>query len=172
MIKQSSWFNKTSSWNLFKKADQESPAKQTKEDEHTEPESEKKEEESESQKAGPDVIAKAFTSFLIKNKDKDISDDDVHKWAEENKFETPAVEAIAYSFAKKLVNLFNEGKAKEKGLTADQADAEQIKKGLKVEAEHTSDPQLQQKISLDHLAEFPKYYDALDEMESKLKKGQ
>ena len=164
MIKLGAFINE-----LQKIADEESSAKQSAEDEHTEPEEEKKEEESEASNASTEKITKAFTSFLLKNKDKDITDDDVHKWAEDNKYKTPSVETVAYSFAKKMIVLLNDGKAKEKGLTEDQVDAEQLKKGIKVEREHSSDLDIQKKTAMDHLAEFPKYYDALDEMEKKLK---
>lgn len=154
---------------LQKIADKESFSKQSVEDEHTESEAEKKEEESEASNASTEKITQAFASFLLKNKDKNITDDDVHKWAEDNKYKTPLVESIAYSFAKKMIVLLNDGKAKEKGLTEDQVDAEQLKKGIEVEKEHSSDLDIQKKTAMDHLAEFPKYYDALDEMETKLK---
>jgi len=48
-------------------------------------------------------------------------------------------------------------------------DAEQIKKGTKVEMEHGNDAVLAKRICKDHLDEFPTYYTALDEMETKLK---
>lgn len=47
--------------------------------------------------------------------------------------------------------------------------ADQIEKGVKVEREHTNDDSLAKEIAMDHLKEFPNYYDALDEMEKKLK---
>ena len=50
-------------------------------------------------------------------------------------------------------------------------DPKQIAKGVKVEMEHTNDPDLAKEIARDHLTEFPNYYDALDEMEQKLKKS-
>lgn len=46
----------------------------------------------------------------------------------------------------------------------------QIAKGIKVEYEHTNDKKLAKEISMDHLAEFPDYYDRLDKMENKAKK--
>ena len=45
----------------------------------------------------------------------------------------------------------------------------QIKKGVQVEAEHTSNPQEQVKIAMDHLVENPNYYDIL--AEAHLEKG-
>lgn len=46
-------------------------------------------------------------------------------------------------------------------------DAEQLEQGIAVEMEHTSDPGEARKIALDHLAEDPKYYTALKEMEAR-----
>ena len=44
---------------------------------------------------------------------------------------------------------------------------DQLKKGIKVEMEHTNDPKIAREIAKDHLTEDPKYYDHLEEMEKK-----
>jgi Protein of unknown function (DUF5661) len=41
----------------------------------------------------------------------------------------------------------------------------QIKKGIKAEMEHTKDKEKATEIAMDHLTEFPDYYDRLDKME-------
>ena len=41
----------------------------------------------------------------------------------------------------------------------------QNKKGIKVELEHTDDEKKAKEISMDHLTEFPDYYDRLEKME-------
>lgn len=41
----------------------------------------------------------------------------------------------------------------------------QLAKGIKVEKEHTNDLALAREIALDHLAEFPDYYDRLAKAE-------
>lgn len=46
----------------------------------------------------------------------------------------------------------------------------QIKLGMKIEAEHTPDIALRRKIALDHIREYPCYYEALKKMEAKLKR--
>lgn len=46
-------------------------------------------------------------------------------------------------------------------------DQSQLSKGIKVEMEHTDDPDKAKEIATDHLTEDPKYYDKLKEMESK-----
>jgi hypothetical protein len=46
---------------------------------------------------------------------------------------------------------------------------QQLKKGMKVESEHTNDEEKQEEIATDHLAEFPNYYEELEGVEKKLK---
>jgi hypothetical protein len=46
---------------------------------------------------------------------------------------------------------------------------EQLIKGIKVEMEHTDNPEVARKIALDHLLENPFYYEYLDKMEDELK---
>lgn len=43
--------------------------------------------------------------------------------------------------------------------------ARQLRKGIKVEQEHTGDLALAKEIALDHLNEFPDYYDRLEKAE-------
>ena len=47
---------------------------------------------------------------------------------------------------------------------------QQLKKGMKVESEHTDDKEKQKEIASDHLAEFPNYYEELEGVEKNLKK--
>ena len=46
----------------------------------------------------------------------------------------------------------------------------QIRKGIKVEMEHTSDKEKATEIATDHVSEFADYYDRLDKMENKASK--
>ena len=46
-----------------------------------------------------------------------------------------------------------------------QVDQKQLKMGIKVESEHTNDPQIAKQISLDHLTEIKDYYSRLKKME-------
>jgi hypothetical protein len=43
----------------------------------------------------------------------------------------------------------------------------QLKMGMKVEKEHTTDSKVAKKIALDHLAELPDYYTRLKKVEKK-----
>ena len=53
-------------------------------------------------------------------------------------------------------------------MTIKDFDPEAIKKGIKIELEHTKDKDVAKIIAMDHLAEHPKYYDALEKMEKEL----
>ena len=44
-------------------------------------------------------------------------------------------------------------------------DQEQLKKGMTVEMEHTTDPKMAECIAMHHLDEHPHYYDYLEKME-------
>lgn len=46
----------------------------------------------------------------------------------------------------------------------------QLKKGIKIEREHTKKDSLAREIAKDHLVEFPDYYDRLEIMEKKAEK--
>lgn len=63
------------------------------------------------------------------------------------------------------MKFMNEGLAAEKGVRPTDVDYQQLVKGIRVEMEHTDSDQIAMKIALDHLAEFPFYYDYLEEME-------
>lgn len=49
-------------------------------------------------------------------------------------------------------------------------DPEQLKLGIKVESEHTSDPEEAKEVAKDHLTEIPDYYKRLTVMEAKAEK--
>lgn len=63
------------------------------------------------------------------------------------------------------------GMAASKGVTAAKVDPEQLRMGVEVEQEHTTDEATAQRIALDHLAEIPDYYTRLKEMEAGAKKA-
>ena len=46
----------------------------------------------------------------------------------------------------------------------------QIKKGVEIEKEHTSDKEKATEIAMDHVSEFPDYYDRIEKMEKDAKK--
>ena len=48
--------------------------------------------------------------------------------------------------------------------------SKELKMGIKIEAEHTDDPDIAKRIAKDHLSEFPDYYTRLEKMEKEAKK--
>jgi len=46
----------------------------------------------------------------------------------------------------------------------------QLKKGIEVESEHTDNKEKAREIAMDHVSEFPDYYDRLEKMENKASK--
>jgi len=73
---------------------------------------------------------------------------------------------------KALKNFFVRGAAYDKGIFPEDVDEYDLDKGTEIEMEHTDDPIVAMKIALDHLAEHPRYYDALEEMEDALQSGE
>lgn len=59
------------------------------------------------------------------------------------------------------------GRADKTSFKPEDADPKELEMGIKVEMEHTDDPEIAKKIALDHLAEFTNYYTLLAEMEAK-----
>ncbi|KFZ25665.1 MAG: hypothetical protein KQ78_02138 [Candidatus Izimaplasma bacterium HR2] len=66
----------------------------------------------------------------------------------------------------------NKGRAKEEGVTEDDVDPKELKMGIEVEYEHTSNREIAKRIALDHLSELKDYYTRLKKMEEDGKKEQ
>ena len=54
------------------------------------------------------------------------------------------------------------GIAEKEHVNVGDVNKEQLEEGKKEEKEHTNDEEIAEEISLDHLAEDPKYYEKLD----------
>ncbi len=65
----------------------------------------------------------------------------------------------------KLEDFTEAGRAKEKGVTEEDVDSKELKMGIDVEKEHTTNPEMAKRIALDHLAEIDDYYTRLKKME-------
>lgn len=113
-----------------------------------------------------------ITEFLKANPNP--TDDMVHKFAASIGKPPEEVEQVIYKIATRLVaggGTAGAGSKKTGGRDKPDSefDAEQIKKGIEVEKEHTDDLGEAKAIAKDHLVENGKYYDYLDEMEKKMK---
>jgi hypothetical protein len=112
-------------------------------------------------------IDKEVLGFFKDNPNPD--DDALHKWAEGKGYDVHEVETAIYKLATLYVKFAVDGKAAEKGFTEDKADKKELKRGIEVEQEHTTDKDTAKRIALDHEAESPDsplgYYEALLVME-------
>jgi len=97
----------------------------------------------------------------------DPCDDEFHAWAESQGLNVHKAEAAAYDLAKRFVEMLTGGKSK--GQVPAGIEQAAIDKGVAVEYEHTGNKEIARKIALDHLTEFPNYYEALAKMEADLK---
>jgi len=105
-------------------------------------------------------IQKKIIEWFIKNPKP--KDDDVHDFAEKEGIDTHKFEEQVYMI---LGEFLTGGRSKDfKG----SYDSKELKMGIDVEKEHTSNPMFAEKIAKDHLAEFDGYYTALAKMEKKL----
>lgn len=92
-----------------------------------------------------------------------VTDEVVEKTSAEKPVEKKAEEKI--DFEKELMEA-GESKGKK-----DKVNKEQLAMGKEVEKEHTTNPEIAEKITRDHLAEIPDYYTHLKEMEDNAKKN-
>lgn len=58
------------------------------------------------------------------------------------------------------------------GIPDNKFNKNQLRKGIKVEMEHTNNPKIAKEIAKDHLVEIPNYYTHLEKMEKNAKKLQ
>jgi len=123
----------------------------------------KKEEEKEFKSAPSE---KSVEDFFVRNPNP--KDKKFHAFAARKKVNAHKAEALAYRLATKYTKFKTGGRSNEKGAPKSY-DPSQIRAGMKIESEHSSDPDTQKKISKDHIAEYKDYYPALARMERMLK---
>jgi len=108
------------------------------------------------QKSKKDIKDK-IVKFLIENPNP--PDKKIHALSEKLGVETDKFEAIIYSILSEMIH--------KPTIKESEANAEELKMGIKVEMEHTSIPSLAKQIALTHLSELPDYYSKLKKMEGK-----
>jgi len=126
-------------------------------------------EEEEGKATGKTPSTNQVVAFLRANPNP--TDDDFHDWCEEHGFDVHKAEEVTYRIASasvKTAGVMTEGLSK--GRLPKDLDPAELRKGIKVEMEHTKNKALSAKIAVDHLHEDPKYYTALDKMEERRKK--
>ena len=102
----------------------------------------------------------------------DEGENGVHEWAEKNGYDKHDVEEAIYKLTGTYVKFLANGRANEKGITEEDVDPEELKMGIEIEHEHTTDEETAKRIALDHLAEHldSDYYSRLKQMEEKMTK--
>ena len=102
-------------------------------------------------------IQEKIVNFFVKNPKP--TDDEIHSFAEAEGINKHKFEGIIYEL---LGSFLGQGRSKDfKG----DYDPKQIKMGIEIEYEHTTNPIISEKITRDHLAEISDYYTRLIKME-------
>jgi hypothetical protein len=114
----------------------------------------------EEQKGMNDLHAEIIKWFL---KNPYPKDDKVHAFAEKLGKDPDEFEGHIYMV---LSSILSEGYSKGKDV---KHDPKELEMGIKVEYEHTTNPLISRKISMDHLVEIPDYYTRLARMEKEAK---
>lgn len=117
-----------------------------------------------------DDRAKAQMAALLQDAEKIRQDP--QEWAEEQideEFRGQAKRASVTPMSLRVARVWREANGIPGGLADKKEpsdfDPEQLKKGIKVEMEHTNDRATAREIAMDHLTEDPKYYDKLEKIE-------
>jgi hypothetical protein len=110
-----------------------------------------------------DDLEAELAKFLFENPNP--ADDVIHAWAEKRKLNVHEVEKTIYRLATKFANVLFGGRASKKGFESKDADPKELKMGIEVEKEHTSDADVAEVIALSHLSELKDYYTRLKKME-------
>ena len=102
---------------------------------------------------------KALRAEIIKffKANPEPTDVQMHALADRLQLEAPELEQLVYSI---LSDIISGGLSGGKDTVVD---PKELQMGIQVEAEHTSDSGIAEKIARDHLAEDPKYYSKLTE---------
>jgi len=93
------------------------------------------------------------------------TDEQFHEWAESQGLNKHKAEQVAYKILSDIIN-----KGESKGKVPSGVTPKMVAEGTKVEKEHTPNPLIARKITLDHQAEHAGYYPALKKMEQRLEK--
>lgn len=110
-------------------------------------------------------IKDKLIQFFTDNPNPD--DDLLHGLAEDNSWDPHEVEEVVYQLVTEYCQFLVGGKSVEFDITEEDVDPEELKKGIKVEKEHTPNEETAKRIALDHLAEMDDYYTKLLAMEKK-----
>lgn len=112
-----------------------------------------------------DEMQKKVVEFFKDNPNADPETEDLYNWSDFGKVAPQSVDKAIYELMSIFVEFLTEGRANEEGVTEDDVDAEELKLGVEVEKEHTTNKEIARRVALDHLAEISDYYTRLAKME-------
>lgn len=118
-----------------------------------EEEPESQEEEKEEGHGTDEELGKKIFDFFVNKKGAIDDKKDVHSLSEKLGMDAHEFEEEIYAIIQSLI-----AGGKSKGIAPKNADPEEVRMGLIVEAEHSSNKWIQLKIVWDHLTDNPKYY--------------
>jgi len=113
---------------------------------------------------GANHVESALIEMFASNK-KIKDEEDFHAMAENIGWEPSALEEKSYAI---IQSFFSQGKFMKDG-QGKKFDSNEVEMGKKVELEHTNNPVIALRITLDHLTEIPDYYTRLAKMEKEAK---
>jgi len=115
---------------------------------------------------GANHVESALIELFSSNK-KIKDDKDIHAMAEDIGWPPSELEEKSYVL---IQSFFSQGKFMKEG-QGKKFDSKEVEMGKNVEKEHTNNPVIALRITLDHLTEIPDYYTRLAQMEIEGKKA-
>ena len=126
------------------------------------------------------IASNRTSALFVKSKDSKMSlvlylkqyptasPQEVFQWARTMFFNPDEVDRLLVEYAAKYADLLSSGRSIEKSVGEEEVDPTELRIGIQIETEHTTDLEIAKKIALDHLAEHKDYYTALVAMERTL----
>jgi len=103
-----------------------------------------------------DEMQKKVIEFFKENSNP--TQEDLYNYSDFGKVAPQAVDEAVYELMSIFVQFLTEGRANDDGISEDDVDAEELKMGIEVEKEHTTNKETAKRISLDHLCEISDLY--------------
>jgi len=113
-------------------------------------------------------LEKDLLKFLVGSKSLKLKN--IAGFAESNKLTNDDLIETLAKFGKLFAQFALKGEANKTNTTEESVDQDQLKTGIKIEMEHTNNPDIAKRIAVDHLAEIKDYYTRLVKMEKDAEK--
>lgn len=114
----------------------------------------------------PHQPAKMTDLFFVFSGKPEVDPQYLRQICERRGWDYAAAQQLVYRMATLFARFMTSGKSSKN--PGAKIDLDQLRKGIKVEMEHTPDEAIAMKIAVDHLCENARYYIELEKMEAKL----